>query len=164
MSPQVNPIPNGYGTVTPHIVVQGADKAVEFYKNAFGAVERGKDYYPDGKSVMHAEILIGNSIVMITDAMPQMKRWVSPSTLSGTTVALHLYTEDVDTVFDRAVAAGAKPSMPIMDTFWGDRYGRVTDPFGHEWSLATRTQNLTPAEIKKGAREFFAQMAKAPVG
>ena len=160
MGAAVKPIPDGYATVTAHLVVRNAGQAIEYYKKAFGAVERSKDYYPDGKSVMHGEVTIGNSIVMLTDEMPQMRDWLSPAFLNGTTVGLHIYTEDVDAMYRRAVEAGGKPTMPPMDAFWGDRYGRVTDPFGHVWSIATRTRNMTPEQIKKEAAEFFAQMAK----
>ena len=164
MGARIKPIPTGYASVTPHLTVRDAGAAIEFYKKAFGAVEKSKDYYADGKTIMHAEIKIGNSIVMLTDEMPQMIYWLSPSSLNGTTVGLHIYTEDVDAMYRNAVDAGAKPSMPPTDAFWGDRYGRVTDPFGHEWSIATRNRNLTPEEIRKGAEEFFAQLGKAPAG
>ncbi|MGI0149294.1 MAG: VOC family protein, partial [Thermoplasmata archaeon] len=104
------------------------------------------------------------SMIMLCDEMPQMRGWVSPSSLNGTTVALHIYSEDVDQVYDRAVKAGAKPTMPLMDAFWGDRYGKLSDPFGHEWTLATHKQDLTPEEIKKGADEFFSKMMKSHAG
>ena len=109
---------------------------------------------------MHAQVRIGNSLVMLCDELPEMRGWVAPSSLGGTTVALHIYTEDVDALFQRAVSAGAKPTMPLWDSFWGDRYAKVNDPFGHEWTLATHTKDLTAEEIKKGAEAFFAQLAK----
>lgn len=160
MVKQAKPIPDPYQAVTPYLVVRGAARAIEFYQRAFGAKELSRSPGPDGK-LMHAEVQIGDSIVMLCDEMPQMKGWVAPPSLGGTTVALHIYTEDVDALFQRAVSAGAKPSLPLMDAFWGDRYGKVTDPFGHEWSLATHQRDLTPEEVQKGSQAFFAQMGKA---
>ncbi len=156
----VKPIPEGYHTLTPHIVVRGAAEAIEFYKKAFGAEELCRMNGPDGNSVMHAELKIGDSPFMLCDESPQMEKWLAPPSLNGTTVALMMYVPDVDKAFQRAVDAGATVSMPLMDTFWGDRFGKVTDPFGHEWELATHIQDLTPDEIAKGAEEFFAGMGK----
>lgn len=164
MANKVQPIPERFGTLTPYLVARDASKAIEFYKKAFGAEEIFRMPGPDGNGVMHAEIKIGNSVLMLVDEMPQMKSWVSPQSLKGTTVTLHLYVEDVDAMFKRAVDAGATVSMPVMDAFWGDRYGKVTDPFGHEWSIATHKQDLTPEEIQKGAQEFFAGMADGKCG
>ncbi len=160
MGKPAKPIPDGYHGVTPHLVIREAAKAIEFYKKAFGAEERARMPGPDGKCIMHAEIKIGDSIVMLGEEFPQMQRWVSPQQLKGTTIALHLYVKDVDAAFERAVDAGATASMPVMDTFWGDRYGRVTDPWGHEWSLATHKQDLTMDEISQGAQAFFANIGK----
>jgi len=109
---------------------------------------------------MHAQIRIGTSPVMLCDEMPQMRGWVSPEALNGTTVALHIYTENTDALFERAVAAGAKATMKPWDSFWGDRYAKVSDPFGHEWAMATHTRNMTPEQMKREADEFFASMAK----
>ena len=156
MPAKVKPIPEGYATVTPYLVVRGAERAIEFYKKAFGAEERARMPGPGGLLV-HAEVKIGNSIVMLCDEMPGMERWVSPESLNGTTAALHLYVTDVDAAFQRAVGAGATVSMPLMDAFWGDRYGKLTDPFGHEWSLATHQHDYTAEEIEKNAESFFAQ-------
>jgi uncharacterized glyoxalase superfamily protein PhnB len=153
----VKPIPDGYHTVTPHLVLRDAAKAIDFYKKAFGAEELFRMPGPDGK-IMHAEIKIGDSIVYLCDELPRMKGWVSPAQLKGTTVCLHIYTEDVDAAFDKAVAAGATVTMPIMDAFWGDRYGKLSDPFGHEWSIATHKHDYTPEQIAKNAQEFFANM------
>ena len=155
---RAKPIPEGFHTVTPHLVVRDAAKAIEFYKRAFGAEEIMRMPGPGGQGIMHAEIKIGDSCLMIVDEMPQMERWVSPQKLSGTTVALALYVEDADKLFQRAVDAGAKVSMPMMDAFWGDRYGKVTDPFGHEWEICTHKEDLTPEEIGKRATKFFAGM------
>jgi len=156
----VKPVPEGYHTLTPHIVVRGAAEAIEFYKKAFGAEELYRMNGRDGNTVMHAELKIGDSMFMLCDESPYMKRWVAPPSLNGTTTAVMMYVPDVDKAFQRAVDAGATVSMPLMDTFWGDRFGKVTDPFGHEWELATHIQDLTPEEIAKGAEEFFASMGE----
>lgn len=155
------PIPDGFRTVTPHFVVKGAGKAIEFYKKAFGAEEIMRMPGPDGQSVMHAEIKIGDSVLMIADEWPECPDSArSPLSIGGTTVALHLYVKDVDAAYKKAVAAGAKESMPPADMFWGDRYGKVTDPFGHQWSLATHTRDITPEECAKAAKEMFANCGK----
>lgn len=153
----VKPIPEGFHTMTPHLIVRDAAKAIEFYKKAFGAEEIMRMPGPDGKTVMHAELKIGDSMMMLCEEFPQMERWVAPQSLKGTTVAICLYVENADKAFQRAVDAGATVSMPMMDAFWGDRYGKVTDPFGHEWEMATHKQDLTPEQIGKGAEAFFAQ-------
>jgi len=153
MAGNVKAIPDGFGTVTPHIVIKGAAQAIDFYKKAFGAEELFRMPGPDGQSIMHAEIKIGNGIVMICEEFPEMCR--SPKTLGGTPVTVHLYVEDADKAFDRAVKAGATASMPPSDMFWGDRYGKVTDPFGHEWSIATHKEDVTPEECGKRAAAFF---------
>ena len=158
---KVRAIPEGFHTVTPHLVVRGAARAIEFYKKAFGAEELGRSPGPGGL-LMHATIKIGDSMVMLCDEFPEMKRWVAPDSLEGTTTALHLSVVDADALFARAVAAGAKVSMPLMDAFWGDRYGKLTDPFGHEWSIATHMHDYTPEEVQKKAAEFFASMPKSP--
>ncbi|MFQ5494514.1 MAG: VOC family protein [Phycisphaerae bacterium] len=154
----VSPIPERFHTITPHLCIRGAADAIEFYKKAFGAEEIFRMPGPDGKSIGHAELQIGDSVIMMGDEIPQMEGWRSPSSFNGTTVALCLYVEDVDKSFQRALDAGAKVSMPVTDMFWGDRYGKVTDPFGHEWAIATHKQDLTPEEIAKGAEAFFASM------
>ncbi len=156
---KVRAIPEGFHRVTPHLVVRGAARAIEFYKKAFGAEELNRSPGPGGL-LMHAAIKIGDSVVMLCDEFPQMQRWVAPDSLHGTTTALHLYVEDADAVFARALAAGAKASLPIMDAFWGDRYGKLTDPFGHEWSVATHQHDYTPEEMRQKAEEFFASMPK----
>ena len=154
------PIPAGFHTLTPHLAVRGAAEAIEFYKKAFGAEEVGRMPGPDGK-LMHADIKIGDSHLMLVDEMPFSTTYRSPQSLSGTTVTIHLYCEDADKMFDRAVNAGATVTMPLMDAFWGDRYGRLTDPFGHEWSIATHQKDLAPAEMQKAAEEAMCQMQKA---
>jgi PhnB protein len=155
----VRAIPEGYHTATPYLVIRGAARAIDFYKKAFGAIERGRMPGPGGL-LMHAEVKIGDSIVMMCDEMPEMTRWVSPDALKGTTAAIHLYVEDADALFARAVAAGAKVSMPLMDAFWGDRFGKLTDPFGHEWTIATHQHDYTPEEQRKNAEAFFSSFKK----
>ncbi len=157
----VQPIPPGGRSVTPYLVVRGAQAAIDFYRKAFGAEEVFRMASPDGQMIMHAEFRIGDSNVMICDEMPQMQRLVSPQSLNGTTVRIHLYLADVDSVFERAVAAGAKVSMPLSDMFWGDRMGKVTDPYGHEWSLATHKKDMTPEEVQKGMKAYLSGMEQA---
>ncbi|MGH9493372.1 MAG: VOC family protein [Candidatus Sulfotelmatobacter sp.] len=154
----VKPIPEGYHTLTPFLTVRDAERAIEFYKNAFGAESRGVMKGPDGK-VMHAEVKIGDSVVMLSDEFPDFGS-VSPQGLGGSPMGLHIYVQDVDASFDRAVKAGAQVEMPVMDQFWGDRYGRLKDPFGHKWSIATHTKDLSMDEMKKGMDEAMAKFAE----
>jgi PhnB protein len=144
--------PEGNHSVTPHLVMRGADKALEFYKKAFGAVEVMRMPGPDGKGVMHAEIKIGDSLIFMADEWPGMYS-AAPDKFNGTTVTIHLYVKDCDAVFNQAVAAGAKVSMPLMNMFWGDRYGQVIDPFGHQWSIATHVEDVPAGEMSKRAIE-----------
>jgi PhnB protein len=160
MAGKVRGIPEGYHTITPSIVVQEAARAIDFYKKAFGAEEIMRMPEPGGR-IMHAELRIGNSRFMLCDEMPEMGAR-SPKTLGGTPGGLYLYVENVDAAWKRAVDAGAKPVYPLADMFWGDRMGRLEDPFGHAWSLAQHIKDLTPAEIEKGQKEFFAGMKKKP--
>jgi uncharacterized glyoxalase superfamily protein PhnB len=153
------PIPDGFGTVTASLIVKDASKAIEFYKNAFGAQELFRFPGPDGKNIMHAEIKIGNSIVMLSDEMPQMN-CLSPQTLGGPGMAIYMYVDDADAVFNKAIAAGATPLMPIMDTFWGDRFGNLQDPFGHIWGIATHKKDMSMEEIRKAGEEFFKNIPK----
>lgn len=150
------PIPDGFHTLTPHIVVQDANKALEFYKSAFGAQVGTKHMMPDGKNVMHAQIKIGDSMLMLANEFPPMS--LSPKSRGGTSTTLHLYVENADAAFDRAVKAGCAVKMPMMDQFWGDRYGQVEDPFGHLWSIGTHKQDLSEAQIAAGAKAAFARM------
>ena len=143
----VKPIPEGYHTVTPYLVVQGAAKALEFYKKAFGATELVRMPGPGGK-VMHAEIRIGDSPVMLADEFPEMDAR-GPQALGGTPVGLCIYVENVDALFDRAVTAGAKVLRPVVDQFYGDRSGTVADPFGHKWTIATHKEDVSPEEMKR---------------
>jgi PhnB protein len=155
---KVNPIPKGYHSVTPGLSVRDAAKAIEFYKKAFDAKEKTRMTGPDGKSVMHAELQIGNSKLMLGEEMPQMGN-PSPQTLNGTTINLYIYVKNADKVFEQAVKAGATVTMPLNDAFWGDRFGSVKDPFGHSWGIATRKRNLSDKQMRKAAEEFFAKQA-----
>jgi PhnB protein len=155
MAKAAKPVPEGYHTVSPYLVIRDAAKAIEFYKQAFGARERYRMPGPDGR-LMHAELEIGDSILMLSEEFPEMGA-PSPQTLNGTTVSIFLYVPDVDAVFKKAVAAGAKELTPVADMFWGDRFGKVADPFGHQWQIATHKEDLTPEEMGKRAEEFFKQ-------
>ena len=150
MEQQVKPIPEGMHTVTPHLVCAGASEAIAFYIKAFGAKEMARMPGPEGK-LMHAQIMIGDSHVMLVDEMPDWKA-VGPKTLKGTPVTLHMYVEDADAVFKRAVDAGATSVMPVEQTFWGDRYGVLEDPFGHRWSIATHVKDMSPAEMQEAMK------------
>ncbi len=152
------PIPDGFHTTTPSLVVSNSKEAIEFYKKAFDANEIYQFPAPDGK-IMHAMIQIGDSFVMMSDEMPAMGT-KSPISIGGTAVTLHLYVEDADKIFNQAVEAGAKVTMPIMDAFWGDRFGTILDPFGHSWAIATHKIDLTPEGLRKAGEEFFASMTK----
>jgi PhnB protein len=147
----VKPIPDGYHTLTPFLTVRDAVRAIEFYKAAFGAKERGVMKAPDGK-VMHAELMIGDSIIMLSDEFPEFGS-VSPQAIGGSATGLHIYLDNVDAAFDQAVKAGAQVEMPVMDQFWGDRYGKLKDPFGHKWSIGTHVKDLSMDEMKKGMDE-----------
>jgi PhnB protein len=147
-------IPEGYHTLTPHLPVDDAKKAIEFYKRAFGATERGVMPGPNDM-IAHAELQIGDSVLMLADAFPQ-STVRPPKEIGGTTVGLFLYVEDVDEVVQQAIDAGATLTMPVEDQFWGDRYGKVADPFGHEWQIATHVEDLTREEIAKRGQEAMA--------
>jgi PhnB protein len=151
----VKPIPDGYHTLTPFLTVRDASRAIEFYKAAFGATERGVAKSPDGK-VMHAELKIGDSIIMLSDEFPEFGS-LSPQSIGGSGMGLHIYLDGVDAAFDRAVKAGAQVEMPVMDQFWGDRYGRLKDPFGHKWSIGTHVKDLSMDEMKEAMDEAFAK-------
>ena len=157
MASQVKPIPDGYHTATPYLVVNGAARAIDFYKQAFGAQELFRMGGPDGK-IGHAEIKIGDSPIMLSDEMMHNK---SPESLGGSPCGVFLYVQDVDAVFDQAIKAGAKEEMRPTNMFWGDRFGSLIDPFGHRWSLATHVEDVAPDEVEKRAREWQAQMAQS---
>ena len=152
-------IPKGYHTITPFMTVRDAARAIEFYKQAFGAKEKGVMKGPEGK-IMHAELVIGDSIIMLADEFPEFGA-LSPQSTGGSGTGLHIYIEDVDSAFDRAVKAGATVEMPVADMFWGDRYGKLRDPFGHKWSIGTHKADLSVEEMKKGMDETMAKMPKS---
>jgi PhnB protein len=145
-------IPQGMHSVTPHLICAGAANAIEFYKQAFGATEQARLPGPDGR-LMHAVVKIGDSQVMLVDEMPEWGA-LGPTSLKGSPVTIHLYVEDVDAVVARAVKAGAKVTMPVADQFWGDRYGKLEDPFGHHWSIATHVRDVSMEEAQKAMREM----------
>ena len=148
---QTKAIPEGMRTVTPHLVCAGASDAIDFYKRAFSAVEVGRMAGPNGK-LMHGMIRIGDSAIMLVDEFPDYGSF-GPKSLKGSPVTIHLYVEDVDAFARRAVDAGAKITMPLADMFWGDRYCRLEDPFGHQWSVATHTRDMTPEEMQEAMRK-----------
>jgi PhnB protein len=146
----VKPVPEGMHTITPHLVCAGAVDAMEFYKKAFGATEECKLEGPDGR-LMHGRIRIGDSVLMLVDEMPECGA-MAPGTLKGSPVVIHLQVEDVDTMFAQAVAAGATVKMPPADMFWGDRYCCLQDPFGHQWSIATHIEDVSPEQLREAAK------------
>jgi PhnB protein len=151
------PIPEGYRTLTPYLAVDSANEAIEFYRRAFGAKERSRMAGPDGL-IAHAELQIGDSLVMLSDPFPQSSTR-SPKELGGTTSGIFMYVEDVDAVVKQAVEAGATVTMEVEDMFWGDRFGTVMDPYGHSWSVATHVEDLTPEEIAERGQEAMAGMS-----
>ncbi|MCI0488550.1 MAG: VOC family protein [Blastocatellia bacterium] len=156
MSSEVKPIPEGFHTITPGLIVNDAAGAIEFYKEALGAEEIARMTTPDGNAIMHSELKIGNSIFFVSDEFPDMGSR-SPKTLGGTPISLNLYLEDVDASFERAVAAGAQAIMPVADMFWGDRFGMIADPFGHTWGLCTHIKDLTSEEVVEASKEYFSK-------
>jgi PhnB protein len=156
MAAKVNPIPDGYHAATPYLTVNDGPRAIDFYKKAFGAQEIMRMDGPPGK-IGHAELRIGDSVVMLSDEMPG-GACRSPQSLGGTTGGIFLYVTDVDSSYKKAVDAGAKADMPPADMFWGDRFGRLTDPFGHSWSIATHKEDVAPAEMQKRAQQEMAKM------
>ena len=152
------PIPAGFHTLTPHLVVADGAQAIEFYKKAFGAEEMSRLLTPDGQTVMHAQLKIGGSMLMLGGEFPPNA--LSPKSRGGTSVFLHLYLADAAAAFARAVKAGCKIIMPLSDAFWGDRYGVVEDPSGHQWSIATHQHDYTEEQIAANAKAYFAKMPK----
>jgi PhnB protein len=153
--PNVRPVPEGFHTITPHLVIHGAAAAIDFYKKAFGATEIMRMPGPGGK-VMHAELKIGNSVLFLADDFPEMGACaLAPGSISP--VVLSLYVEDCDKIFKQAVAGGAKAQMPPADMFWGDRYCKFQDPFGHNWSAATHIEDVPPEEMQKRSAEAFSK-------
>ena len=152
MSEKPQAVPQGFHTLTPHLIVRNAAQAIEFYQKAFGAELLGKMLTPDGK-VMHAALKVGDSMLMLNDEFPAWGA-LSPLSSGGSGVTIHIYLDDVDTGFERAVSAGAAVKMPLMDQFWGDRYGIVTDPYGHQWSMATHVRDMSPEQMAEAMKQM----------
>lgn len=160
MAEKVKALREGQHTLTAHLIINGADKAIEFYQRAFGAKLTAPPHHtPDGK-VMHAELKIGDSTLMLADEFPGMGPKGAQS-LGGSPVVLNLFAENIDKIFNDAVAAGATVTLPLANQFWGDRYGQIKDPFGHFWALGEHVEDVAPAEMERRANEAFAQMSKA---
>jgi PhnB protein len=159
MSENVRMIPEGYHSINPYLVVRNAEKAIEFYKKVFGAEERFRMHGPDGKTITHAELKIGDSIFMLTEESPDMKS-LSPESIGGSPVSLYVYVKDVDGVFDQAISEGATVLYPVKDQFFGDRSGYLKDPFGHLWTIATHKKDLSSDEIRNTGEAFFEEMSK----
>lgn len=151
------PVPEGYHSLTPVLTVDNAAEAIAFYQRAFGAQELSRLTAPDGSRIWHAELQLGDSRLMLSDEFPEMSESRSPKTLGGTACALNLYVEDADTVFQRAVDAGATVIMPVTNAFWGDRCGMVVDPFGHRWAIATHQEDVSSEELRRRAEALAAQ-------
>jgi len=159
--PAIRPIPEGYHSLTPQLTCRNAAKAIEFYESVFGAKELMRTPGPDGK-IAHAELQIGDSRLMVNDEMPGITVAPEPSALHAH--SLFIYTEDVDAMFNRGVAAGAHVDMPLSDMFWGDRYGKFTDPFGHQWGLATHVEDVEPEEMQRRMEEMTKKMSEKAAG
>jgi PhnB protein len=159
MPEQVKAVPPGFHALTPHLTVRNAEQALEFYKNAFGAEVLHVAHMPDGK-VMHASLRIGDSMLMLNDEFPDYGT-LSPLSTGGSAVTIHIYTDNVDAAFNRAVSAGAQVKMPLADQFWGDRYGVVADPFGHKWSLGAHIKDMSPEEMQREMDRAMAAMKKS---
>ncbi|MBT2510500.1 VOC family protein [Streptomyces sp. ISL-98] len=158
----VQPIPEGYPRVTPYLCVDGAAAAIDFYVSVLGAEERMKMPAPGGK-IGHAELALGNAVIMLADEYPDMG-FRSPKAVGGTPITLHVYMEDVDTVFAKALARGAKELSPVKDEFYGDRTGQLEDPFGHRWSIASHIEDVPAEEMEKRAKEAMQSMNPKPNG
>jgi PhnB protein len=159
MSESPKTIPEGYHSINTYLVVRNADRAIEFYKKAFGAEERFRMYGPDGKAIMHAELKIGDSVFMLSEESKEMKAH-SPESIGGSPVSMYVYVRDVDQIFNQAVSEGATVLKPVNDQFYGDRSGYLKDPFGHLWSIATHKKDLSPDELRKAGEAFFEEMSK----
>ena len=155
MAAKVKSIPDEYRGATPYLCVRGAATAIDFYKNAFGAREVMRIAMGEGK-IGHAELRVGDAPFMLADEFPEMN-CRGPKSIGGSPVTIHMFVDDVDAAFDKAVEAGAEVTMPLADMFWGDRYGILTDPFGHSWSIATHQEDVTPEEIGKRAQGAFSE-------
>ena len=159
MSEDTKIIPEGYHSINSYLVVRNAAKAIDFYKKAFSAEERFRMHGPDGRTIMHADLKIGDSIFMLTEESTEMKA-LSPESIGGSPVSLYVYVKDVDAVFNQAVSEGATVLYPVRDQFYGDRSGYLKDPFGHLWSLATHKKDLSIDEIKNAGDAYFEEMSK----
>ena len=157
--PRVSATPKGYHSITPVLVIKGAEQAIEFYKKAFGAKELNRAYIPGDNIILHAEIQIGDSRIMLNEEFPEMN-YKSPQSVGGASTALYVYVKDVEKVFTQAADAGAKVTMPLMDAFWGDRTGQLVDPYGHVWSFATHKHNLSQKEMQKAQQEWLVGMER----
>ena len=155
----VKPIPEGYQTLSPSLIVDPASQAIDYYKRAFGATERGVMKGPDGK-IAHAELQVGDSVLMLSDPFP-MANAKSPKEIGGTSVTIFMYVEDVDAVYKQAISAGGTSTMEPDDQFWGDRFGSLIDPFGHAWAIATRIEDVPEDEMRVRAEKAMAEMAAA---
>ena len=154
MAKEVSPVPENFLTITPHLCVEDVEKAVDWYKQVFDAEETYRNTAPDGRTIIHSEVLLGDSRFFLNDEFPE-QCVVSPISLKGSAVTFHLYVENVDDLFERAVDAGAEVILPLENTFWGDRYAKFKDPFGHHWSIASRLEDLSHEEIQKRANAYF---------
>jgi uncharacterized glyoxalase superfamily protein PhnB len=159
MASKLKPIPDGHHAVTPYLMIAGAEQAIAFYKKAFGAVEVCRMVGPGGHGIAHAELKFGDSFLFLADVCPDFGG-KDPKALGGSPVGIHLYVESVDAVFAQAIAAGATVKVPPTDMFWGDRFAKLTDPFGHDWSLATHIEDVSEAEVARRAEAAFAQHAE----
>jgi uncharacterized glyoxalase superfamily protein PhnB len=148
-------VPEGFGTLTAHLIVEGAADAMDFYRRAFGAEELGRAPMPDGRKLMHGLMKLGDSMLMLVDAFEEFGAR-GPKALGGSPVTLHVYVDNADAAFQRAIEAGCTVATPLADMFWGDRYGKVKDPFGHEWSIATKIKNMSPEEMEAAQKVAFA--------
>ena len=153
------PVPEGYHTITPYLAVENASEAIDFYQRAFGAQERVRMDGPGG-AIMHAELQVGDSMIMLSDPFPQSST-TPPKQLGGTSVSIFAYVENIDDVYKQAIDAGASSLMEPDDMFWGDRFGSVQDPFGHSWTIATHIEDVEPEEMQRRSEEFMSQMANA---
>jgi PhnB protein len=160
MPDPIKRVPEGFHTVSPHLTVRDGAKIIEFYTRAFGAKEIRRSLAPDGKTLLHAELQIGDSRVFVNGEFPEMDM-VCPLERRGTSVVIHLYVEDVDSLYRQAVHAGAKVVMPLADQFWGDRYGVVEDPSGHRWSMASHVRDMTQEQMKQASAEMFGDDKKS---
>ena len=156
--PNVRSIPEGYHTITPQLTCRDAARAIDFYKSVFGASEVMRMPGPDGR-VMHSELKLGDSRIMVNDEFPGMAKAPEPTAVHSS--SLFVYTENVDALFDRAVRAGSRVDTPLDNMFWGDRYGKFTDPFGHQWGVATHVEDVAPDEMQRRSEEMTKKMAKA---